>query len=259
MGEKLKVLITVKTYPLPSGKYDELVCTAGVLENGSFIRLYPIDYRYRAYDEWYAKYQWVEVEVEKNEKDYRLESYRPIGEIKPLEIIGTENNWAERKKYVLAKYGPTMCDLQNKKLCKKVSLGIIKPRVVEDFIIKETEREWKTEWLEKMRQLNFFHERKPLEKIPYKFIYKFKCSHSNCNGHCMMIEDWEVGELYRKMRDKYKDEKIACEKVKQRFYNNICGKDKDTYFFVGTTMPYGTWIIIGTFYPKKQSEQLKFL
>ncbi len=25
------VLITVKTYPLPSSKYDELVCTAGVL------------------------------------------------------------------------------------------------------------------------------------------------------------------------------------------------------------------------------------
>jgi hypothetical protein len=31
---KARVLITVKTYPLPSGKYEELVCTAGVLEDG---------------------------------------------------------------------------------------------------------------------------------------------------------------------------------------------------------------------------------
>ena len=26
----LRVLITIKTYPIPSSKYDELVCTAGV-------------------------------------------------------------------------------------------------------------------------------------------------------------------------------------------------------------------------------------
>jgi hypothetical protein len=29
---KARVLITVKTYPLPSGKYDELVCTAVLLD-----------------------------------------------------------------------------------------------------------------------------------------------------------------------------------------------------------------------------------
>ncbi len=43
--QKLKVLITVKTYPIPSAKYDELVCTAGVTETGDFIRLYPINFR----------------------------------------------------------------------------------------------------------------------------------------------------------------------------------------------------------------------
>ncbi len=65
MPEKLKVLITVKTYPLPSEGYQELVCTAGVLPDGSFIRLYPIDYRYRPYWQWYKKYQWVEVSSER--------------------------------------------------------------------------------------------------------------------------------------------------------------------------------------------------
>ena len=37
-----KVLISVKTYPTLSEKYDELVCTAGFLEDGSWIRIYPI-------------------------------------------------------------------------------------------------------------------------------------------------------------------------------------------------------------------------
>ena len=98
MGEKIKVLITIKTYPLPSKKHRELVCTGGVLEDGSLIRLYPIDFRYRPYWEWYSKYEWIELEVEKNESDPRPESYRPISEIKVIsKALSTKNKWAERK------------------------------------------------------------------------------------------------------------------------------------------------------------------
>lgn len=42
-----KVLITVMTYPHPSRGYQELVCTAGVTDAGEWVRLYPVDYRYR--------------------------------------------------------------------------------------------------------------------------------------------------------------------------------------------------------------------
>lgn len=49
MGETKRVLVTVMTYPQPSLRYDEIVCTANVLEDGSLVRLYPIDYRYRPY------------------------------------------------------------------------------------------------------------------------------------------------------------------------------------------------------------------
>lgn len=45
---KTKVLITVKTYPAISKKYDELVCTAGFREDGSWIRIYPIQFRKRS-------------------------------------------------------------------------------------------------------------------------------------------------------------------------------------------------------------------
>lgn len=40
-----KVLIAVKTYPTLSAKYDELVCTAGFKEDGTWIRVYPIPFR----------------------------------------------------------------------------------------------------------------------------------------------------------------------------------------------------------------------
>ena len=133
---------------------------------------------------------------------------------------------------------------------------LIRPRVVEDFIIEGTEREFSEEYLSNMQQMDIFrtNDRKPLERIPYKFSYKFECEDPECKGHKQMVTDWELGELYRKMRDQYQDEEVACDKVKEKFYDIICAADKDTCFFVGTTLGHGTWIVIGTFWPKKETE-----
>ena len=246
----MKILITVKTYPTPSTRYREIVCTAGILEDGSWIRLYPIKYRYKNYSQWYKKYQWINVEVEKHSKDFRLESYKPVGEIILGETVGIENNWAERKKYVLAKETKTMCYLQKETLQKDISLAVIKPKKVIDFYWESTDRNWSSKQETVIKQLSLFERNKPLEKIPYKFVYHFICEEAHCRGHKMMIEDWEVMELYRKMRDKFGEEK-ALNKVKEKFLNQVCLPKRDTYFFVGTVLQYGTWIIIGIFWPPK--------
>ena len=68
----------------------------------------------------------------------------------------------------------------------------------------------------------------------------------------MMIEDWEIGQLYRAMRDKFGNAEVAVEKVRQKFFDQICGPDIDTHFFVGTVLSHASWIILGTFWPKKE-------
>ena len=101
---KTKVLITVKTYPAISSKYEELVCTAGFTEDGKWIRIYPVQFRKKSYSEQYKKYDWIELDLVKNSSDYRPESYRPYSfddEIKIVGKIDTANNWQERKKIVL--------------------------------------------------------------------------------------------------------------------------------------------------------------
>lgn len=101
-----RVLITVKTYPTISSKYDELVCTAGLLEDGTWIRIYPVQFRKKSYGEQYKKYDWVELNLVKNESDFRPESFRPYShdtEIKIIDHIETTNNWAKRKEFVLGK------------------------------------------------------------------------------------------------------------------------------------------------------------
>jgi len=53
---RMKVLITVKAYPAISKKYNETVCTAGITEEGKWIRIYPIPFRQLEYDNQFRKY-----------------------------------------------------------------------------------------------------------------------------------------------------------------------------------------------------------
>ncbi|MCK4850511.1 MAG: hypothetical protein KAT11_04125 [Phycisphaerae bacterium] len=254
MAERVKVLVTVKTYPLPSESYGELVCTAGVREDGSFIRLYPIDYRMRPYGQWYDKYQWIELEVEKNQKDPRPESFRPMPGTTITRIgkpILAKNNWAERKQYVLAKGVQNMCELEQSPLGER-SLAIVRPSQVLDFTAEPCERDWKPKFKKLFEQKKLFGpQQKPLEKIPYKFSYSFKCEAPSCKGHTKMIEDWETAQLFRKMRDKHGEE-LAIEKVKETFLCRMCAPQVDTHFFVGTILQYNAWVILGVFWPKKE-------
>jgi len=249
---KIKILITVKTYPTPSGRHREIVCTAGVKEDGSWVRIYPIDYRCRDYSQRYKKYQWIEVEVIKYNKDPRPESFKPVSDIKILgNPVGTKQNWAERGKYVLSKGVKTMCWLQ-KQSQKDISLSVIKPLKIKDFYWERCSDKWSNKQIQALNQLGLFDKNRPkiLEKIPYKFSYRFICEEPNCNGHAMMIEDWEAMALYRNMRDKYGEQKGLI-KVRKKFLNQICSPKRDTHFFVGTILQHGTWIIIGTFWPLK--------
>jgi hypothetical protein len=113
--ENAQVLITVKTYPLPSNKYDELVCTAGVLPDGKWIRLYPMPFRALPYNSQYNKYSWIELNLIRNTSDFRPESYRPQRgfdePIKSLGKIDTSDGWLQRKNLVLNEVFTSMTEL----------------------------------------------------------------------------------------------------------------------------------------------------
>jgi hypothetical protein len=249
----MRVLIAVKTYPVPSKKYKEIVCTAGVREDGVWVRIFPVPFRQKDAKEQYKKYQWIEFDAIKSKNDPRPESFSPTGEIIPKEIIDTAKNWQERKKYIRAGGTSTMCSL-DKTQQKTKSLGIIKPKEVLDFWWEKTSDKWDSGKEAILLQGDLFDEKliKPLEKIPYLFRYKFTCHEPGCKGHDKMIEDWEVMQLFRSMRDKHGEE-AGLVKVKQKFLGEICGMEKDTHFITGTMLKNGRWTLIGTFWPKKEN------
>ncbi len=268
-----KVLITVKTYPTLSTKYDELVCTAGFREDGTWIRIYPVQYRQRAYNEQYSKYQWIEIDLVKNEKDFRPESYRPVKhetEIKILNKIEPDgDSWADRRKIVLNKVYTNLekliTEAKDRSIC--TSLAVFKPQAVIDFIIQPEEREWDKDKLDLLRQANLFDAAandkfEVVRKLPYKFSYKFVDEMGKQST--LMIEDWEIGQLYwNSLRRSEGDEVKACEDVRKKYFDDLA-KTKDLHLFLGTTFQFhvknapNPFIIIGTFYPKVQTQFTMF-
>jgi len=217
------------------------------------VRLYPIPFRYLSSKKQFKKYQWINVDVKQSSsKDPRVESYQ-ISNIDSLEIVSgvvsTNNYWRERKKYVLAQGTSTMCDLWHKER-NQCSLGIIRPRKVERLIVSKGASDWNYRWEGMVRQKSMYEPTgKPLEMMPYKFSYKFRCEEEGCRGHTMMITDWELFSLFRKIREKSGNDDVAIEKVQEKFFHQICGPNRDTHFFVGTVKKHGSWIVIGTFWP----------
>lgn len=72
-----RVLITAKTYPTLSQSHVELVCTAGVRSDGSWVRIYPLPFRLLEPDRQFAKWTWVELPLVRRVRDRRPESFSP--------------------------------------------------------------------------------------------------------------------------------------------------------------------------------------
>jgi hypothetical protein len=67
-----------------------------------------------------------------------------------------------------------------------------------------------------------------------------------------MCEDWELYEPSRSWIIEYGTDDAVWEKIYERFFSTFSNKN-DLYFFVGTHYLWGTWIIIGVYYPPKAS------
>lgn len=182
-----KILILVKTYPSLSKKYKELVCTAGMDENGVWYRLYPLPFRMLTKDKRYEKYRWIEAKLLKNTEDCRVESYKVIDykNIKLLEKIDS-NDWGRKSKVVLKKQECIdLNELITRSKEQNISLAVFKPTKILDFIWEKDDREYSKDKLDAIEaeknQLNLFanddenmKDFTVIPKLPYKFSYVFE-------------------------------------------------------------------------------------
>lgn len=256
-----RILITVKTYPTLSRKYGETVCTAGIREDGSWVRIYPVPFRRLDQAQQYSKYDWIECDLIRNASDPRPETFRSTNaaQLVPVGHIGTEHQWRARRQLLLktAKVYDRLDDLITEAKSNTTSLAVFKPSRVLDFTIVQEDREWDPKKLEQMRnlysQLDLFEDndwRKTFQvipKLPYSFSYKFEDSSGRQSD--LQILDWEAGALYWNChRSANGNEAGALAKVRMRYMDDFLAKD--LHFYLGTTQQFhfiapNPWVIIG--------------
>jgi len=253
--QQKRVLVTVKTYPTPASKGAEVSCTAGITDDGKWIRLFPIPFRFMGGDKQFGKYQWIEVAAKKSTEP-RKESFEVDTDTLRIvsEKLPTKDAWRARKEIILPLQAPSLCHLKRTRRQTGNTLGIFKPKTIHKFVIEHDTPDWTPNEREKLLQYSLYdkHPLQPLEKIPYKFSYSFTCDDQSCNGHKLICIDWELGQSYRAWKNKY-GEKWEWAIINKYETNMIL--NRDTHFFVGTIHGHpGAWIIIGLFYPPKQNQ-----
>ena len=198
-----RVLITVRTYPVPATKGVEVSCTAGVTDKGKWIRLFPLPYRLLDDESKFKKYQWINVNVTKARNDPRPESFNPqVDQIETGSILSAEREWSARWNVLRPLVNPSLCELQaDRDTDGFPTLGLIKPEI-ERLVIKSCNAEWTPKQIDALRQSSLFQKApaNELEKIPFDFSYEFRCKKLFCPGHNMICTDWEMGESYRRWR-----------------------------------------------------------
>ena len=261
-----KIFIIAKTYPTHSSKYQELVCTAGIRENGEWVRLYPIPFRQMYKNNQFNKYTWIEAELDKPFNDHRPDSKKiNISSIEIIEHINSENAWARRRQLILEKtpiYTNLNTIIEKAQKENSMSLCTFKPtKYLGVEIIKKQDTK-KLTYVEKMKFTNvnrsLFDEDDSamdfisMPEIPYKFKLPFLDDSGKKSS--MSIIDWEISQLYLNLKKREKSEDIVLEKVKKKLEGFI--EKNDLYLFLGTMRQMHShtnnpYTIIGLFYPPK--------
>ena len=244
--KKERVLVLVKTYPSPSKKYIETVCTAGLREDGSWIRIFPVPYRVNGIVQPFSKYQWIECNVDKTDpsKDGRPESHHLEGQIKILgQPIPTTENWELRRRAVLdkARVFTNIKSLISAAKANERTLAIFKPATITLRCVKAAkvpdERIVRAAQIE-AHQLDLFESNdwrdnfKFAEHIPYDF--KYEVTDDEGATATWKILDWELGALFYGTKESTGDIEKAKEDVIKKYDKDFLSNKKDLYLYLGT-------------------------
>ncbi len=234
---KEQILVLVRATPEQSRKHDHLVCVAGINENNQWRRLYPFRFSYGEGLIDFRKRDLIEVTLANPDNDKRRESRKVIHHQNMSSRLTDE----EVRERIL----PLVSSIE--KLSEEnASLGVIKPELQGiDVTVNSTDIYDEQTYFSIAGD---YLERRERVKMPVELKYRFRCrDEPECRGHNIILIDWELNELARNVMRRENDRKVIEEKIKARFFDFM--KTRDMYFFMGTHFRFGSWLIIGIFYP----------
>lgn len=263
MGRMERILILAKTYPSPSAQYVETSCVAGISQDGSMRRLYPVPFRMIEEGQQFKKWQWIDVRVEKANKDHRPESHKLyVDTIACGDVIDTKKEWAARWEWLEKIPAFDSFDaIESGRVADGLSIALLRPkRLIALDITKARNQDWTDEEREKLMreqmQGDLFSEAeakrqvKDLRKVPFDFYYRYVCdTPEGEKEHKHKIVDWEAGALFWNCRRSHGVDWEAPFRAKLE--EQLGGKD--LMFLMGNQHRFqDQWLIISLVYPPKR-------
>ncbi|MFZ5533424.1 MAG: hypothetical protein ACOY5H_07855 [Pseudomonadota bacterium] len=263
LGRMERILILAKTYPSPSAQYVETSCVAGISQDGSMRQLYPVPFRMIEEGQQFKKWQWIDVRIEKANKDHRPESHKLyVDTITCGDVIDTKKEWTGRWEWLDKIPAFESFDaIESGRLADGLSIALLRPkRLLGLDITKARHQEWTDEEKEKLMreqmQGDLFSEAeakrqvKELRKVPFDFHYRYVCdTPEGEKEHKHKIVDWEAGALFWNCR---RDHGVDWEApFRAKLEGQLGGKD--LMFLMGNQHRFqDQWLIISLVYPPKR-------
>ena len=258
--ERLRLLVTVKAYPAVSRKYGESVCVAGVTEPGPeqrWVRLFPVQFRELPQIRQFRKYQLIDLEVRSPGSDPRPESRKPnLDSLSSGRELGAGDSWPERRPFIEPLMRSSMCEIAQRQSQTGESLGVFRPREILDFEWEEEDGEWDERRGAVVSQPSLMFPRgETLERIPYKFWYRYRCDEERCNGHRQSIIDWELAQAFRSWRSRHRDASDLLDALRRKWIDEMWAPDRDSALFVGNQHQHlASFLVLGVYWPRRVVE-----
>jgi len=236
---RLRILVVVKTAPIPSATYGATVCVAGVsvdFDRPGWVRLFPI--AFPAQSSGFAKDDLVEVDATPSRRDSRRESWRP--RMGSLRVAERGLDWRTKRRW-LEPYvddDVTMCSLQRAAadLADAASLALVRPRRVTGFKVERHGG-----WTPGQQANVTAHTAEPdlfgtvdITPLPaprFTGKYHYLCRDSSCSGHRQETLDEDFVAMQRGLVD-VRDQTAAA-RLTREFRDRLCAPERDIGFYVG--------------------------
>jgi hypothetical protein len=211
----------------------------------------------------FKKWQWIDVRIEKANKDHRPESHKLyVDTITCGDVIDTKKEWTGRWEWLDKIPAFESFDaIESGRLADGLSIALLRPkRLLGLDITKARHQEWTDEEKEKLMreqmQGDLFTETeakrqvKELRKVPFDFHYRYVCdTPEGEKEHKHKIVDWEAGALFWNCR---RDHGVDWEvPFRAKLEGQLGGKD--LMFLMGNQHRFqDQWLIISLVYPPKR-------
>jgi hypothetical protein len=187
-----------------------------------WIRLYPLPLRWMGVEQQFKKFDLIEVEVRRESRDTRPESYRP--DIDSIRVLRHLDDWTERQPCMERVPRTSTCSLSAAaaERHEAPSLGMVDVATI------------------------------PAELRAPRFIarYEYYCRANGCPRHVGQILDWELTALQGRLHRELDMEAVA--QIERRFRNQMFAPGRRTSFFMGNfedARKRSSFSVLGVYYP----------